>query len=178
MIWARRIAMAVIAVVLVLALVGLVLPREVHVERSIVIAAEPAAVFPYVNDLRRFNAWSPWSRRDPNMETRFDGPDAGVGQRMSWTSDKPDVGSGSQEIIESVDGTHVCTALIFGSEEGMTAEFDLSRVPGGTKVVWSFETDLGWNPFSRYVGLMFDGLIGKDYEEGLANLKTAVESGA
>jgi effector-binding domain-containing protein len=40
------------------------------------------------------------------------------------------------------------------------------------------DTDVGMSPVGRYMGLMFDTWIGKDYEEGLANLKKLVEENA
>ncbi len=35
---------------------------------------------------------------------------------------------------------------------------------------------VGMNPIGRYMGLMFDSMIGKDYEAGLAELKKLVEA--
>jgi len=46
-----------------------------------------------------------------------------------------------------------------------------------TKVTWSNEGDLGANPINRYFGLMMDRMMGPDFEEGLNNLKRAVEAG-
>jgi effector-binding domain-containing protein len=72
----------------------------------------------------------------------------------------------------------VKTKLDFGGEGIAYATFNLEPAEGGTKVVWSMDMDVGMNPAMRYMGLMFDTWIGKDYEEGLANLKKLVEEGA
>ena len=45
----------------------------------------------------------------------------------------------------------------------------------GTRVSWSMDVDLGMNPIARYMGLGFDGMIGKDFDKGLALLKTFAE---
>ena len=55
------------------------------------------------------------------------------------------------------------------------ATFRIEPADIGSRVTWTFDTDLGRNPFVRYFGLMFDSLIGTDYEKGLAKLKAAAE---
>ena len=95
---------------------------------------------------------------------------------MTWASDKPDVGSGSQEIIESVPERLVRTRLEFGGMSDANAFFKIEpRGDDRTHLVWGFDTDLGLNPISRYFGLMFEKWIGPDYEYGLAKLKTLAE---
>lgn len=152
-------------------------PQVAHVERSTVVAASPDEVFAIVNDLSRFNEWSPWAKLDPATKYAMDGAPAGVGAKMSWTSNNPNVGNGSQEIVESTEFSHVKMKLNFDDSEGF-ATYTLSATEGGTKVTWSFDTDLGLNPIARYFGLTLDGMIGKDYEAGLAGLKVLVEKGA
>jgi effector-binding domain-containing protein len=165
-------------VVLVLAVVGgaYLTPQNVHVERSAVMAASPEEVFSIVNDLTRSKEWGPWYKRDPEMKLSVEGPPEGVGAKLSWKSATE--GEGSQEIVESTPFTHVKTKLDFVDQGTAFAAFDLAPAEGGTKVTWSMDTDLGMNPIARYMGLMFDTWIGKDYEEGLANLKAIVEKNA
>jgi len=98
---------------------------------------------------------------------------------MSWSSEKPDVGQGSQEIIESVPESLVRTRLDFGEMGDANAFFELeARGEDKTHLVWGFKSDLGMNPVSRYFGLMFERWIGPDYEQGLAKLKSIAEKGA
>ena len=54
---------------------GMLLPTEQHVERSVVVKADPAKVFSLVNDFREFNKWSPWAAYDPE------------GTRLTWSFD-------------------------------------------------------------------------------------------
>ena len=44
------------------------------------------------------------------------------------------------------------------------------------KVTWFNQGDLGWNPVSRYFGLLMDKMMGPDFEEGLENLRRKAES--
>ncbi len=164
-----------VAIVLTLA-IAYILPGKVQVERATVIEAPPEEVFELVNSFERFNQWSPWYEKDPDGDYRIEGPGKGVGARMIWASQKPDVGSGSQEIVESIPDKLVRTKLDFGDMGDANAFFQIE--PRGdelTHLVWGFDTDLGLNPVSRYFGLMFESWIGPDYEYGLAKLKTLAE---
>jgi effector-binding domain-containing protein len=113
---------------------------------------------------------------DPNAKYTYSGPVTGVGAKMSWVGDPKSVGSGSQEIVESRPYELVKAALDFGDQGKATAQFVLAKEGSGTRVTWGFDTDLGMNPVARYFGLMFDSMIGKDYEKGLAGLKALAES--
>lgn len=172
----KKIVMGLLLLVVVLVVVGFFLPRKVHVERSIVVDAPQATVFALVNGFRSFNKWSPWYGLDPGATYTFEGPREGVGAKMSWAGDPKKVGTGSQEILESNGVDSITTSLDFGMEGKATSRTHLSLDATGTKVVWGFDTDLGMSPLSRYFGLMFDRMIGSDYEKGLANLKKLAES--
>ncbi len=166
-----------LVIVLVLA-VGLafLLPRNVRVERSTTIEAPAETVFALANGFKRFNEWSPWAAMDPSATYGYEGPDHGVGAKMSWKGDPKTVGQGTNTIVESVPGERVRTALDFGDQGTGFAEFTFVPEDGATRVTWSFETDLGMNPVSRYFGLMLDSMIGADYEKGLQGMKTLAES--
>src|SRR5262249_59033946 len=47
---------------------------------------------------------------------------------------------------------------------------------GGTQVVWGLDCDMGAGPVGRWFGLMMDKMVGKDFEEGLTNLKSVAEA--
>lgn len=175
--WLIRIVVVLIVIALALAAIGLaILPRTVAVSRYAIIDAPPAEVWPFVSDLRRFNDWSPWAGYDPDGTTYvFEGPETGIGQTMRWSSDHPNVGSGTLTVVSYDPGRAVEMRLDFGQMG--TAETTIVLIPseGGTEVTWGFTTDLGTNPVARWFGLMFDRWVGNDYETGLANLKALVE---
>lgn len=175
--WLKRIVAALIILLVVLVAVGLLLPQHSHVERSIVINAEPAVVFNVVNGFGEFNQWSPWAGIDPD-HTRytFSGPTHGVGARMAWTSPASSIGNGSQEIIVSKPHSSVVVKLDFDKQGSATGYFAIRPVETGSEITWGFDADHGYNLLSRYFGLLYDKLGGADYEKGLANLKAYVES--
>lgn len=172
----KKILLGMLIVVVLLVLIGFLLPARAHVERSTTIEAPAAAVFALVDGFRSFNKWSPWAERDPETEYLFEGPDSGVGAKMSWASQNPQVGTGFQEVTVSEPPERVRTHLDFGSQGTAEAFFELEPVDSGTAVTWGFDTEFGMNLVSRYMGLMFDNWIGADYEAGLAKLKALAES--
>lgn len=167
----------VFLIVLVLGLIGIsyILPGKAEVSRSITIDAPAEAIFPFVNSMQQTEKWSPWLARDPETQLTYSGPETGVGNILSWSSEHPQVGAGTQEIVESVANQSVRTALDFGQMGTATALFTLQPEGGQTDVTWGFESDLGLNPMSRWMGLMMDSWVGGDYERGLSNLKELVE---
>ncbi|MGH8481146.1 MAG: SRPBCC family protein [Nevskiaceae bacterium] len=168
--------MTVVLAVAAFAVVGLFLPQTAHVERSIAIDAPAAMVFTVLDGFRQFNRWSPWADIDPNATTTYAGPETGVGAQMRWAGNA-EVGTGSQEILESVPYERLKLRLAFGDFPGdFTASYALAPEGSGTRVTWAFDADYGSSIFGRYFGLMSDAMLGPDYEKGLARLKTFVES--
>ncbi len=81
------------------------------------------------------------------------------------------------EITESTPSSRVVIKLDFLApfEAHNTADFALSPAGGGTNVVWAM---YGPNVFmSKVMGIFvdIDKMVGKDFEQGLANMKAAAE---
>ncbi|GJL81104.1 MAG: hypothetical protein DHS20C01_07380 [marine bacterium B5-7] len=179
----RLVIIGLILLVAVLAVVGLLLPDTVRVERSITINASPDSIFPKVNSVAVFREWSPWYQRDPDMEVSYSGPDSGVGAAVEWSSNQSDVGSGRQIITESREYEYVGYDLDFGAQGKAQAWFEFEPSANSTTeqpmtdVTWGFTTDFGYDLIGRYFGLVLESMLAPDYEEGLKGLKTVVEKG-
>lgn len=158
---------------------GFVLPSQVHVEREAIINAPPATVFGWVNDFNQWDLWSPWATKDPDAAMQIAG--SGLGQTMTWQSDNPEVGSGSQAIVDLVDGRVVKTHLEFGDRGRADATFNLQPQDGKTLITWSLDTDMRegvpvlQQPISTYMGFFMDAMMGQEYEAGLQQLQAIVE---
>ena len=168
----------VIVLVAAVLLIGMFLPSGQYVERRAFIEADQAKVFALVSDYRQFNKWSPWAERDPETKYEFSGPGTGVGSKMTWRSEDPNVGNGAQETVEYEPGTMVKSELTFeGFDTPSYATFTLKPADGGTHVTWSFDANMD-TLFGRYMGLMMDKWVGADYERGLARLQELAEEGS
>jgi effector-binding domain-containing protein len=171
----KRIFFAVVAIAIILVVVGFLLPRERHVERSIFIDSPPSVVFSQVNGFTTFNDWSPWIALMPNAEYEYEGPDFGVGSKMSWTVPEPEAEVGSQTIVASTPYERVDVELDFGNQGDAQATYSLEPEGSGTHLTWTFDTDFGFNLIGRYWGLLLDRQLGPMYAQGLTNLKRITE---
>ena len=162
-------------IVALVAGIGYLLPRQIHVERTATLAAPPAVVYAQFNGFRQFNKWSPWAELDPKTVYTFDGPETGAGAHMTWKSAMKNVGAGEQRITEALRNEYVKTDIHFGDQGLAQSEARFARAGAGTRVTWIFTSDLGGNPIVHYFGLMIPGGVGRDYDRGLSRLKTLVE---
>lgn len=172
-----KILLGLLAVLILFFFLGAyLLPNQIRVERSTEIQRPATSVFAVVNDLSRFNAWSPWYGLDPNADYRSEGPASGPGATLHWTGND-EVGKGTLRIVDSEAPTRVATQVAFeGFPEPADGTFTIEPVSeSASRVTWTFETALS-GPVARWFGLLMPKYIGADYEKGLSQLKTLVES--
>lgn len=170
----QKILYGVIAAVVVLIAVGFTLPRTHSIEVSTEIDAHPATVFALVNDFRRFTLWAPWSDTDPGARFIYSGNRRGVGSTVTW--DGAALGTGVQTIAESRPHEYVGIIMNPGEPGEAKSWFRLTGGAGSTTIYWGFEADYGLNFVGRYFGPMLGGVVARDYEAGLANLRDLAES--
>jgi K+-transporting ATPase KdpF subunit len=173
----------IILIALAVALVAVLIyaatrPDAFRVERSAVIQAPPEKVFALINDFRRWTAWSPWEKVDPELKRTHSGAASGKGAAYAWEGNK-NVGSGRMEITESAAPAKILIKLDFIKpfEGHNTAEFTLTPGPQGTTVTWAM---FGPSPYiSKLMGVFInmDRMIGGQFELGLATMKTVAETG-
>jgi hypothetical protein len=166
------IALAGIAVVLVLAAIR---PDTFRVTRSTTVQAPPERLHPLINDLRQFNTWNPYEKKDPQLRGEYRGPQAGPGAAYHFQGNK-DVGKGSIQILESAPAKVTMELhMIEPFEARNRVEFSLQPRGNATEVTWAMNCA---SPLmARIVGLFLDmdRMIGRDFEAGLANLKQRAE---
>lgn len=177
----KKILLGIVAVVVVivvaLAIVIAMQPSEVHISRSMAMAAPPDKVFEQVNNLQKSPDWSPFIKLDPDIKYSYEGPESGEGAVYKW-SGNDEVGEGSMTIIESKPNELVRMKLQFVRPMEDTAEALFTFKPEGDKVnvTWSM---IGTNNYMEKAFCMFvdlDKMVGDKFEEGLASMKKIVES--
>lgn len=153
-------------------------PDDFKVTRTATIDAAPSAVFPHVNNLHKWQEWSPWAKMDPQAKTEFTGPVAGKGAAMSWDGNFS-VGKGTMTISNSKPNTLIAFNLDFQKpmKANNTAEFTFKEEKKGqTTVTW---TMMGKNNYmGKVIGLIMncEKMVGTQFENGLADLKAIVET--
>lgn len=152
-------------------------PREGQIQRTIVIKQSPDKIYRVVSTLKTFNEWSPWFTIDPETKYTYEGPHSGIGAKMSWQSNNSDVGAGSQWIIGAKENQEVHLQLDFGFAGGYYSDMLLKPVNGGTEVTWVYRYDNLDMIGAFFTSIMdAEGMVGENYEEGLQQLTTYVES--
>lgn len=154
-------------------------PDTFRYERRATITAPPTVVFGLVNDVRRFQDWSPWAKLDPDCKVAFTGPVAGEGATWAWEGNNK-VGTGRATVTASRPAELVALRLEFLKPFQATnaAEFTFRAENGGTVVTWSMTGKN--NFFFKIFGLFVDceKMVGKDFEKGLASMKALAEGAA
>jgi uncharacterized protein YndB with AHSA1/START domain len=168
-----------VVIVVVFVIVVAARPDDFRVTRSATIAAPPAVVFEQVNDFHKWDDWSPWAKIDPACQNTFDGAPAGKGAKFAWDGNKK-VGAGRMTVTESQPPELIRINLEFlrPFKATNTTEFTFKPEGNGTLVTWNMS---GKNNFlSKAFGLFVncDTMVGKDFEKGLASLKSIAEAAA
>ena len=151
-------------------------PDTFSVERHTSINAPAEKVYANLTDFHLWDAWSPWVKLDPKMKVTHSGAASGKGAAYEWEGNS-DVGKGRMEITDATPSNKVVIKLDFMTpfESHNITEFTMTPKGTGTDVSWLMH---GPSPYvSKLMGVFMsmDKLIGKDFENGLTNLKTVAE---
>lgn len=172
----KKILIALALVVAAFAVVVALQPADFRITRSAMLPAPPAVVFEHVNDLHKWQAWSPWAKLDPAAKITFNETPAGTGARFAWAGNH-EVGEGSMTITESRPAELVRFKLEFLKpfEATSTAEFTFKPAGDQTAVTWSMT---GTNNFvGKAMSLIMncDKMVGRQFEKGFANVESVLK---
>ena len=152
------------AVLVTFMIIGLLLPGTWSAEASIQIEAAPEDVFPYLNDLSRWDTWTNWG----DIESALSDPPRSVGASRTW--DDPNFGSGSVTITSSSAPTLVRYEVEVEGGASVSGELRIEASGGGSQVTWREEGDLGRNPLMGYVARGMRRSQAAQLTEGLEKL--------
>lgn len=168
---------AIPVVIVVFLIIVSVQPSSYRVMRSAVVAAPNEAVFPHVNDLRKWGVWNPWAKADPNMKLTYGGPASGVGANYSWVGNN-EVGEGRATIAESRPSESVKYKMEFFKPMAATSEMEFALKPQSsqTEITVTVTGDKNFMAKAFCLFMSMDNVIGGKFEKALAELKTITES--
>ncbi|WP_026897845.1 SRPBCC family protein [Daejeonella oryzae] len=153
---------------------GMFLPKTYRVSRSINIQAPDTIIYTNISDFNKFVKWSVWSLREPSADIRIAGIPSQPGHTYNWSGEES--GKGKMEIMNVQPFSSVNFQLTFTDPFKSIAQnnFKLSPSSKGTTVIWEM-SGVNTNAMENWMGLFMDQMIGKDFEEGLKNLKQLSE---
>ena len=169
----KKIAIGLLILIGLLVVTGFFLPSKSQVTRSVVINTTPETVFPFVNNLKNWELWSPWQAMDPTVKLSYGAIYEGVGGTYSW--DGPETGKGTVTITASESPKQMLNDVMFEGMGTSKAAYNLEKVDGGTKLSWSFESENGMNPFMRWLSVIMEGMLEDQFDQGLNKIKELAE---
>lgn len=161
-----------------LALTALLAPfflrRRMRVFRRAFIAAPPALVFSYLNNLRNWPLWRDWNRRTESPHFSYAGPPTGVGATQIFETSS---GDGVLRIVVSEPPDHLAYTIDMGGEPSrIEGVFALREAKRGTHVRWVLKWDGKKSPPMRYADLWCMICRGRQMGAELAELQRLAES--
>ncbi len=170
----KIIGITLLSLIALLLVISLFLPSQIHVERSIVVNAPIENAFEQVNVIKNWEKWSPWIKMDPTTKLDYFGPASGTGAGYKWASSK--TGTGTLTFSDVKPNETIKTDLDFGGHGKATAGHNFEPAEGGVKISWYLDTDKSGNPISKYMNVMMKGMLEKQFDQGLADIKRLAES--
>ncbi|HCR04060.1 MAG TPA: hypothetical protein DIU18_02595 [Gemmatimonadetes bacterium] len=160
-----KVLSSAIVLLMLALLIGFLLPSRWDVERSAVVSAPPAAVFPWLDNPQRWDQWAPLGE----VIATFSGPPRGAGASRRWTH--PEVGDGVFTILSTILDREVRYRVeVQGGRMVTEGTLRLSVEGTGTRVTWQEQGDFGRNPLLGYLARSMDRMQGAQMEGSLARL--------
>ncbi len=166
----------ILAIILIGLIASLLLPKEVHIERKIMVNAPRDQVFDYVIHFGKFIEWSPWQEIDPDVKYEIN-DDGAEGARYHWMGND-EVGEGEMVIthVSGMDSIAVALEFIKPFKSSAKTYYLLKDVDNGTEVTWGFKARYGV-PMNLLLALSgMNKALKADFDKGLNKLKEVVES--
>lgn len=152
--------------------------KSYDLSRTMVINAPREEVFNFARQLKKQPLWVPWFKRDPEAVLKFHGQDGKNGAALYWNGNSK-VGEGTQKIMKIKPPALMETRILFVKPIKVNAltyiavkELEANK----TKMVWGVR---GYLAFPLTIISLFysvEKLLGNDFEKGLINLKSILES--
>ena len=160
------------SIFIIIFLISLVLPSKVTVSKSVEINANEEKV---KDQIVNFEKWKNWYPAFENKE-------------ITVTKNLPQPHILSSVTLKNIKGKAIILNLIDTAKSTILIEVHSSsstevnyqfilttKQNEQTQLTWNVNTTLGWLPWKKMEGILFDKLSGTQYESALDNLRKAAE---
>ncbi|GLQ87782.1 SRPBCC family protein [Dyella flagellata] len=172
---------AIVGLVLIAAVVCLLVyaatrPNEFRIARSVAIDAPAEAIYPLINDLRRFNEWNPFAKGDPSLKVTYGASTEGKTGSYDWDSTGRG-GKGRMQITDTLPARRVTMSLQFEKPMKATNTVHFTLQPQGAATEVSWEMTGVSTYMQKLFGVCFnmDKMVGGEFDKGLTSLKAQAE---
>ncbi|XQF93100.1 SRPBCC family protein [Pseudoalteromonas espejiana] len=156
---------------LVLMLIGLTLPQNYSVNKSVLIDAKVATVKSLVADFSLWHLWSPWQKVDPTITFSIGEPSRGIGAHQSWQNDW---GHGEMTITSLTNNQMTFNALL-KNEHIIEGTITFTKENGFVKVACNIKGQTTTPLVSGYLSLFSEYVLSNTVALGLNNLQTVAQ---
>ena len=170
----KVILIIIVALAAIFFIGGFFLPKSYSVTRAITINAPDSVIFKNVSDFNNFLKWNPWSKMEPEAVEKISGPVSQPGHLYTWNGEKTGQGQMSIETVELYTLIDFELKFIKPFESVADTKFSFEPEANGTKVTWFMQGNNN-STMEKWMSLMMDGMLGKDFESGLQDLKKVSE---
>ncbi|MES2488013.1 MAG: SRPBCC family protein [Bacteroidota bacterium] len=169
--WILIVLASLVGLVLI---IGLFVSKKYEIKREVV--NKPIdQVFDYVRHIKNQDKYSVWNMADPNKKQTFTGEDGTVGFKNYWNGNDK-VGEGEQQITAIDLGKRIDITIAFKRPfENVMQSYITTEAAGdaATTVSWVIYGESSYP--MNVMNLMLDGMLGKDLQGNLDNLKKLLE---
>lgn len=173
----KKILLGIAAIIAVFAVYVALQPADFRFERSVTVAAPAPVVFDNVNNLKKWDHWSPWAKLDPDAKVQFAGPEAGEGAAFMWSGNDK-IGEGKMTVVESKPAEKVGIRLDFVKPFEATGKSEFYFKPSGnqTQVTWAFSGENNFITRAICIIVNMQGQMESTMDKGLASMKQVAEA--
>lgn len=172
------IVLIIAALIAILLVIALFIKKEYTIERETIISKPKEDVFNYIKFLKNQDNYNKWVMTDPNAKREYKGTDGSVGFVSAWDSDNKQVGKGEQEIKGIKEAERIDLEIRFIKPFEGKAESYIATEPiagNQTKIKWNFNSGMKYPMNIMLLFVDIPGMLGKDLETSLVNLKSVLE---
>jgi len=168
-----RFIIFLLAIFIVIFSLALLLPSKVTVAKSVEINASHEAV---KNEIVDFDEWKKWypAFKDENVTILKNPSEKNIISSVTL-KDK----EGKKILLNLIDSANNKITINVESASSTQVQYEFLLIPklnNQVQLTWNVNINLGWYPWKRIEGILFDKFSGAQYESALDDLRKAAEN--
>lgn len=158
-------------IAIVILVVGLLLPQQYKIDKSIVIDAPPSQLQSLISDFKQWPKWAPWQKVAPDIKFSLGNPSTGVGAHQFWQSRW---GSGEMTITD-ITPFAIDINVLFNQEHIVDGRINFVKEQNTTILSCRLIGEVNTPIVGGYLALLNKYILTNSVKIGLNNLKTTTQ---
>lgn len=168
----KKLGLIILIFIILILVLGILMPKDIHINVTETIKAPKNYTFNIVNDLRTQPLWNQWLREDKSISLEYGNTVVGLGASYSWKSEKS--GNGSMEFTEVSTYDYIHSKLSFEGFSDSKSDYSFKdKGNSESEMTWTFHSNIGF-PYN-IMGYLFKYSIQRSYRKSMRNLSLLAE---